>query len=283
VGVFDMLCCVIFSTNWHRFLKPLFQSNQHYQVQLITPTTLTEQKQEAQAFYREALEILNDSGAHFMLGGGMAVVHYTGIARDTKDLDVFCKSSEYPKILKLFAEKGFHTELTDVRWLAKIFKDENYIDIIFDTVNNICTVDDAWFANARQGEFAGTSVLFVPPEELIWCKIYVQNRERFDGADVNHLFLKFGKQLDWKRLLSRLDQHWHLLLAQFLVFQFVYPADFHDIIPKWLFDELMSRANEQYELPSPVERVCRGPIIDQTQYKVDIKEWDYKVTTIKTV
>lgn len=246
-------------------------------------TTLTETKQVAQTFYGEALSILLESRAPFMLGGGMAVVHYTGIVRDTKDLDIFCKPSEYPRILKLFAEKGYQTELTDVRWLAKVFKDGYYMDIIFDTVNNICTVDDAWYDHATAGEFQGYPVKFVPVEELLWCKIFVQNRERFDGADVNHLILKRGKEINWKRLLSRLDQHWHLLLAQFIVFQFVYPSEYRHILPRWLFDELMNRANEQYELPPAVEKVCRGPIIDQTQYKVDIKEWDYKVTTIKTV
>jgi hypothetical protein len=94
--------------------------------------------------------------------------------------------------------------------------------------------------------------------------------------------LKYGKNIDWKRLLFRMDQHWHLLLAQILIFQFVYPTDYHEIIPKWLFDELISRANDQYKLPSAVVKVCRGPVIDQTQYQTDIKEWGYKVSTIMT-
>jgi hypothetical protein len=126
-------------------------------------------------------------------------------------------------------------------------------------------------------------VKFIPAEELIWCKSYVWNRERFDGADINHVILKYGKQLDWKRVLQRLDPHWHLLLAHIILFQFVYPTDYHDIIPKWLFDELISRANEQYDLPPQVEKVCRGPVIDNTQYSVDVKQWDYKSSTIKTV
>ncbi|UZJ64647.1 hypothetical protein OKW96_20280 [Sphingobacterium sp. KU25419] len=66
--------------------------------------------------------------------------------------------------------------------------------------------------------------------------------------------LKYGKSVDWELLLKRLDPHWHLLLAQLLIFQFVYPADYREIIPQWLFDELMKRAAEQYELPSPVEK-----------------------------
>ncbi len=242
-----------------------------------------EQKKEAHAFYREALDLLIESGVPFMLGGAFAMFHHTGIFRDTKDLDIFCKPSDYPRILKFFADKGYETDLYDVRWLCKVYKGEYFIDIIFDTVNNICTVDDTWLEHATRGNFVGVDVRLLAPEELIFCKIYVQNRERYDGADVNHVILKSGKDLDWKRLLRRLDPHWHILLAQLLQFQFVYPSEYHDIIPRWLFDELMRRAHEQYDLPPAYEKVCRGPMIDQTQYEVDIKTWNYKTYTIKTV
>ena len=241
------------------------------------------QRTEAHQFYREVLGMLNNSGVPFMIGGAFALFEYTGIFRDTKDLDVFCKASEYSGILKFFSDKGYRTELTDVRWLAKIFSEDYFIDVIFDTVNNICRVDDTWYENAVEAEFEGVKIKLIPPEELIWAKIYVQNRERYDGADVNHLILKKGKNLNWKRLMDHMEQHWHLLLIQILLFQFVYPSEFHNIIPKWLFDLLVKRANEQYDLPPSIEKVCRGPIIDQTQYGVDIKEWSYKVTTMKTV
>ena len=48
-----------------------------------------EQKLEAMAFYQEAITLLQESGADFLLGGGFATFHYTGMFRDTKDLDVF--------------------------------------------------------------------------------------------------------------------------------------------------------------------------------------------------
>lgn len=239
-------------------------------------------KPEAQEFYRTVLGILNDSNISYMLGGAFATFKYTGIYRDTKDLDVFCKPSDHLRILKMFAEKGYKTELTDVRWLAKVFSGEYFIDIIFSSVNNICRVDDTWLEKSTSGELHGMPTRFLPAEELLWCKIYVQNRERFDGADINHLILRYGTQLDWKRVLMRLDQHWHLLLQQVINFQFVYPAE-RDIIPRWLFDELIRRANEQFDHAPAVERVCRGPIIDNTQYKIDVTEWEYKALTIKTV
>lgn len=244
---------------------------------------IVEPRMEAQEFYKLSLELLLKNDVRFMLGGGFALYHYTGIVRDMKDMDIFCKPSEYPKILKLFADHGYETQVYDVRWLAKVHHDDHYIDIIFNTVNNICLVDDAWYEHAPETEVFGVPVHIIPDVELVWCKLYVQNRERYDGSDINHIILKHGHKLDWKRLLSRIDPHWHLLLMQVLQFQFVYPSEYRQIIPDWLFFELMKRANEQYELPAPYEKVCRGTIIDNTQYEIDIKDWNYKACTIMTV
>jgi hypothetical protein len=247
------------------------------------PISDPKKKAECHQFYSDSLTLLEECGVPFMLGGAFAIFHHTGLFRDTKDLDIFCKPNDCPKILKFFADRGYKVQMTDVRWLAKIFKDDYFIDIIFSTVNNICLVDQSWLDHAARGEFAGHQVRFLSAEELIFCKIYVQNRERFDGADVNHVLLKAGRHLDWHRLLDRMDPHWHLLLSAILLFQFVYPSDYRDIVPEWLFNELIDRAKAQYDLPSPVVNVCRGPIIDQTQYSVDVKQWDYKAVTIKTV
>lgn len=238
---------------------------------------------QAEQFYAEALAELEAVGMPYLLGGGWAVRHYTGIQRDTKDMDVFCRCGDHQAILKHFAEKGHTVQLYDVRWLAKILRDDHFVDLIWDTTNSICRVDDDWMARSRSGIALGREVRYVPPEELIWCKMFVMNRERFDGADVNHLLLKQGATLDWSLLLRHMDPHWHILLGHLLFFQFTYPADFHDIVPAPLFMDLLERARMQYELPPPMEKVCRGPIVDQTQYAIDIREWNYKVTTIKTV
>lgn len=237
----------------------------------------------AERFYAAALDTLNEAGIPYLLGGGWAVRHYTGIARNTKDLDIFCRSVDHQTILMRFAEEGHQVQLCDVRWLAKIISGDHFMDLIWDTTNSICRVDDDWIARARPGTFLGREVRYVPPEELLWCKMYVMNRERFDGADVNHVLLKQGASLDWARLLRHFDPHWHILLGHLLFFQFIYPADFREIVPTDLFMELLERARAQYDLPPAQERVCRGPIVDQTQYAIDIREWNYKVITIMTV
>ncbi len=235
-------------------------------------------------FYKQLLLLLKDSGIPFMIGGSFAVFEYTGTTRETKDMDIYCIPQDYPAILKFFAAKGYETQLTDVRWLAKVFdEDGRFIDIIFDTVNNICRIDATWFARAYDAVVFDIQVKLIAPEHLLWGKMYVMNRERYDGADVNHLILKQGKALDWHFLKQLMEPNWHLLLSYLLLFQFVYPADHLELVPRWLFDELIDRAKEQYDLPPPQEKVCRGPWIDQTQYQVDVKEWNYKSYTIRTV
>lgn len=243
-----------------------------------------EEYNQSAMFYKQILSHLKDSGIDFMIGGSFAVFEYTRTIRETKDMDIYCCPRDYPGMLKFFSSKGYETQLYDVRWLAKVFDLQGrFIDIIFDTVNNICRVDDHWFEKAKEAVVFDMHVKLISPEYLIWGKMYVMNRERYDGADINHLFLKQGKDLDWKLLRDLMEPNWHMLLSCILLFQFVYPSDYPGILPRWLFDELMERAREQYDMPPSMEKVCRGPWIDQTQYQVDIKEWDYKSYTIKTV
>lgn len=233
-------------------------------------------------FYKNALELLNNHEVAYLVGGAFALGEYTGIARNTKDIDLFCKAGDYQQVLKFFIDKGFEVELTDSRWIAKVFKDGYFIDIIFNTTNNLCPVDESWFEHSCSKKMFGVPIRCVSPEELIWCKCYIQDRDRFDGADILHIILWQGKDLDWKRLLNRLELHWHLLLAQLLTFQFVYPAD-RDIIPRWLFDTLLAKAKTQFDVPASKNKVCLGPIIDHSSYEIDIVEWNYKAVTLKTI
>jgi hypothetical protein len=235
-------------------------------------------------FYKQILLHLKDSGIDFMIGGSFAVFEYTCTKRETKDMDIYCRPQDYPKMMKFFSSKGYETQLYDSRWLAKIFdQDGKFIDIIFDTVNNLCKVDSTWFDHATDAVVFDMHVKLISAEHLIWGKMYVMNRERYDGADINHLLLKQGQNLDWKFLRELMEPNWHILLSHLLMFQFVYPSDYPEILPKWLFDELIERAKEQYDIPPSMEKVCRGPWVDQTQYQIDIKEWGYKSYTIKTV
>lgn len=230
----------------------------------------------ARDFYGRILSIIIKTGIPYVIGGGFAVYEYTGFNRPTNDLDVFCKAGDFPKIIAILKQAGIDVKILDERWLAQVSEADDHVDILFSSPNYIITVDDLWFKNAEHIKLFNHKVKLIPKEELIWCKAYIQDREHFDGADINHLILITGRKMDWKRLLSRMENHWEILLSLLINFRFVYPSE-RDIIPNWLLEELISRLNYQIEIPIPRDKICRGPLLSRTQYKFDITELGFEV------
>lgn len=230
--------------------------------------------------YRKVLEILLKNKIPFLVGGTYALSKYTGIERETHDLDLFCKAGEVLHIIGILEKAGFQTEMSDARWLAKVLgkPGSHVIDFIFGTPQGIVIVDDSWFEKIHSSELFGQKVRLVPPEEMIWSKSYRHNKFHFEGADVNHLILKTGENLDWKRILNKMEAHWELLFSTLLEFRFVYPSERH-LIPGWLMEELMSRLTDQISSPLPKEKITRGPLLDIDPYKIDVEEWGFKSIT----
>ena len=100
--------------------------------------------------------------------------------------------------------------------------------MIYCSGNGVAEVDDEWFSFAADGEILGVPVRLCPAEEMIWSKAYVQERERFDGADIAHLIRCRGKSMDWDRLLRRFGDHWRVLFSHLVLFGFIYPGDRRD-------------------------------------------------------
>lgn len=229
---------------------------------------------EAEQFYREAVRELVESGIPFLLAGTYAVSAYTGISRETKDLDVFCKAGDYPRILAHFKGLGHAIEIEDDRWLGKVFKGRAFFDVIFASSNGTMPVGDAWFEHARVTEMFGSPVRIIAPTELVWSKCFVQNQHRHDGADVAHIILKVHDEIDWQRLLGYMEVHWEVLLCHLLNFRWIYPTE-RDAVPAWLLDELLDRLAKQRELPPPQMKVCRGRMFSRADYEIDVKQWGF--------
>jgi len=241
----------------------------------LSPTReMPEVPPETEAFYREALRLLTESGIPFLLAGTYAVNAYTGIHRPTKDLDVFCRAGDFPKILAYFRDRGYETEIEDERWIAKVALGEQFFDIIFNSSTAVAPVNDAWFADARTAEVYGSEVRILSPTELVWSKAFIQDRHKYDGSDIAHVILRQSDQIDWKRLLDYMDQYWELLFAHLLNFRFIYPSE-RGRVPLWLLEELAERLRQQASLPIPQTPVCRGRLLSPFDYCVDNLEWGY--------
>ncbi len=230
---------------------------------------------ETRESYRSALAILRQAGLTFLVGGAYAFGCYTGITRDTKDFDVFALARDVQPILKALTEAGFQTELTDTVWLAKAFRGDDLVDIIFGSGNGIATVDEDWFRYATEGELLGAPIRLIPVEEMIWSKGYVMTRERYDGADVAHLLCVRADQLNWERLLRRYGAYWRVLFSHLVLFGFIYPGE-RARIPAWVMEELTHRLRQDV-LAAPSEgQLCQGTLLSNTQYQVDIERWSYQ-------
>ena len=225
-------------------------------------------------FYRHALSIMTDAGVPHLVGGAYAYARYTGITRHTKDFDVFIRREDFQRCAWAFQQAGYKTELTFPHWLGKAYKGEDFVDLIFSAGNGVAVVDDTWFEHAVKEQVFGVDVELIPPEEMIWSKGLIMERERFDGADVAHVIRAVGDRLDWKRLLTRFGPFWRALYSHIVMFGFIYPSD-RSKIPQWVIDELTERIRNESQAGDAPDKVCYGTIISRQQYLKDVNDWGY--------
>lgn len=235
----------------------------------LMPTTSSRQD-----FYCKVLDLFNKSKIGYLVGGGHAVEMYSGLSRKTKDLDIFVRPADVEFARKILAESQFETKLCYPHWLGKIFNGKDYIDLIFSSGNGVCAVDGGWFEHAVAGEVYQVPVIFCPPEELIWSKAFVMERERYDGADVAHLIRACAARLDWRRLLKRFGPHWRVLLSHLILFEYIYPSE-RLLVPSSVMASLLNQLEIEKGVPLSRNRVCRGTLLSRTQYRDDVEAGGY--------
>ena len=218
---------------------------------------------------------LGEANIRFLVGGAYALCAYTGISRDTKDFDLFVRPDDLERALETFRAHGFEAEVTFSHWLAKAKRGEDCIDLIFRAGNGLCEVDESWFARAREENVLGERVAVCAPEEILWMKCYIMERERFDGADVAHLILNCAERLDWPHLLRRFGDDWRVLLGHLVLFGFIYPSE-RERIPRALMSELLARLHNELQAKAPADRVCRGTFLSRAQYLSDVQEHGFR-------
>lgn len=226
-------------------------------------------------FYSAVIRKLSGSGIPFLIGGACAFGRYTGIFRDTKDLDIFVKAEDCANVLALFSEEGYETELYFSHWIGKIRQDEYFVDVIFSSGNGLCRVDDDWFRYSRPADYMGTPVRLCPPEEMIWQKGFIQERHRYDGADIMHLIRSCAATINWSRLIDRFGAHWRVLFSHLILFGFVYPSE-RDMIPFSVLQTLSEKIRMENEELRPKDKVCQGTLLSLKEYLFDIQECGYE-------
>jgi len=230
--------------------------------------------EEERDVYRRALEALNGASIPFVVAGAYAIYEHTGIYRQTKDLDLFVEPAVVISAARALHDAGFVLRLEELHWLAKGFMGEKFVDLIYGMGNGVAFVDDDWFTHSRSGVLAAQPVHIAPAEELIWHRLFINERHRHDMSDILHLLLCEGDTLDWKRLLSRVGEHWPLLLAQLQIFSYVYPG-YRSNVPGWVAEQLTERARADSGRDEEDADVTRGTLISRFSFAIDVREWGF--------
>ena len=226
---------------------------------------------EQRTLFCEVLQHLNRAGVPYVVSGAFALQQHTGIWRDTKDLDLFLPASAVPEALRHLNEEGFATEVRDPVWLAKAHRDGYYVDLITGMSNGVISVDQSWIERGFSNLVLGVPTRVLAAEELIASKLFVNFRERFDGADVVHIMFATRGRLDWQRLLALLGEHWELLLWELVLYHYVYPAHQH-FVPRAIWDDLLGRLRGELQSPS-FSAPFRGSLLDDKMFAIDVQEW----------
>jgi hypothetical protein len=175
------------------------------------------------------------------MGGAFALAHYTGRWRNTKDLDFFVLPQHRQEIIHSITRAGFKDYFDDKpydrSWIYRAIRDEALIDVIWTLPNHRMEVDPHWFQYGSPLAVQGVNVFAIPAEELIWIKLFVLQRDRCDWPDIMDLLRAKGPDLDWKRLISRMDSDLPLLQAAVILFAWLSPnvaASLPEEIQRWL-------------------------------------------------
>jgi len=204
-------------------------------------------------------------GLSFAVSGGFATSFYTGLWRNTKDMDLCVRPADRDAMVGVTREAGLH-DLYDEKpydrgWIYRATHEGLIVDIIWQLANYQGVVDDAWLTGGADVTLYGDTVRLVSPEELIWSKIHIFQRERCDFPDIANVLYATGATLDWSRLIGRLAGEERLLGSVLLLFSWLAPGR-AQTFPEWIWPRL------------GIERPPNGPDRDDDRIRrVDSRAW----------
>lgn len=227
--------------------------------------------EEQAGLFREVLTALENRRIPYAVSGAFALRQHTGICRFTKDLDLFLTAETSKCAFAYLREQGFECEVHDPVWLAKARKGEFFVDLITGMSNGVIVVEDSWIQRSRPAVIHGVRTRVLAPEELVASKLFVDKRERFDGADIAHVIYGTYGSFDWDREMELVGEHWEMLLWSLILFHYVYPAQAH-YVPDRIWQELLRRFQRALLHRDP-RASFRGSLVDERMFAIDVNEW----------
>jgi hypothetical protein len=217
--------------------------------------------------YEQVLKEAAGRGIPFALCGAFAVGAYTGNWRNTKDLDLAILPRDREAMIGVLLEAGlqdYYDEAPyDRGWIFRASREGAIVDVIWAMANRRAYFDEGFIARAPYAEFMGMPVLVTPPEELIWDKIYIMQRQRSDWPDALNVVHAMAAKLDWDHLLHRMGEDEWLLAGLLATYRWLCPGRAHKI---------PARVWERLHMPAPVPGDAPGVDVRRVNF-FDTRPW----------
>ncbi|PWU05881.1 MAG: hypothetical protein C5B51_13420 [Terriglobia bacterium] len=176
----------------------------------------------------------------FALGGAFALAAHTGFWRDTKDLDLYVPPEYRDRMIALLNELGLKDYYEQVPydrwWIYRSYTTETIVDVIWAMANHRAQIDELWMSGP-EAEIRGRQVRILPPEAMVWDKLYIMQRDRCDWPDVMNMLYAAGEQIDWEYLVWRMGEDTPLLAGALSVFRWFAPGK-AQTLPCWIWQRL---------------------------------------------
>ena len=171
-----------------------------------------------------AIELLNDAGVPFVVGGAYAYATYTGIYRDTKDLDLFPRKRDAARARGAGAGRLAHgaqrTRCGSTR--------PSRASTSWTSSSGPATASRRWTTRGSSTQ-DGHGVRPPVPDRArrgddLVARPSSYERERYDGGgrEPPDPSGRAGDGLG--RLIGRFERYWEVLLSHLMMFRFAYPA-----------------------------------------------------------
>lgn len=205
--------------------------------------------------FSQAIQEFEKAEIPFLLAGAFGLANYTGRLRNTKDLDFCITPENRDRAIECLSRAGFddyfQTLAYDRAWIYRSHRENLILDIIWSMANQRASVSEHWFIPAPSVMVGSTELKIVPPEYLIWMKLYVLQKDRSDWLDIVNLLYSTVEELNWGLLVDIVGLDLPLLSGVMQVFNWVCPGKTRHIPAH--FKELLQITNpcpsESTELP----------------------------------
>jgi hypothetical protein len=222
------------------------------------------------AVYEKVIHAARDRNLSFVLGGGLAFSHYANRWRNTKDLDLYVAPDQRLALIDAVKSTGltdyFDVQPYDREWIFRSHNSHGIIvDIIWQMANYRAQVDNDWLTRGDLVHIRGTPLRLLPPEELMWAKLYILQRDRCDWGDLLNILYNRANTLDWPHFLKRVGEDKPVLAALLEVFSWACPEKAWELIPADVWKQLGI-------IPSHIGP--KAPEVDRTHIRMlDSRDW----------